>query len=49
VGVVLSLREQPYVDAAVAAGRGRRDHLRHILPDTLAPLTVQAPNLRHPR
>jgi peptide/nickel transport system permease protein len=42
-GVVLSLREQPYVDAAVAAGtRTPRIILRHILPNTLAPLTVQA-------
>ena len=42
-GVVLSLREQPYVDAAVAAGT--RTHViiwRHILPNTLAPITVQA-------
>jgi peptide/nickel transport system permease protein len=35
-GVVLSLREQPYVDAAPVI------ILRHILPNTLAPLTVQA-------
>jgi peptide/nickel transport system permease protein len=42
-GVVLSLREQPYVDAAVAAGtRGPMIILRHILPNTLAPMTVQA-------
>ncbi len=42
-GVVLSLREQPYVDAAVAAGtRTPRIILRHILPNTLAPITVQA-------
>jgi peptide/nickel transport system permease protein len=42
-GVVLSLREQPYVDAAVAAGtRTLMIMLRHILPNTLAPLTVQA-------
>jgi peptide/nickel transport system permease protein len=41
--VVLSLREQPYVDAAVAAGtRTPMIMLRHILPNTLAPLTVQA-------
>ncbi len=41
--VVLSLREQPYVDAAVAAGtRAPMIILRHILPNTLAPLTVQA-------
>jgi peptide/nickel transport system permease protein len=42
-GVVLSLREQPYVDAAVAAGtRTPMIILRHILPNTLAPLMVQA-------
>ncbi|ANN68511.1 ABC transporter permease [Bordetella bronchialis] len=42
-GVVLSLREQPYVEAAVAAGASRlRVVLRHILPNTVAPLTVQA-------
>ena len=42
-GVVLSLREQPYVDAAVASGtRTPRIILRHILPNTLAPITVQA-------
>jgi peptide/nickel transport system permease protein len=42
-GVVLSLREQPYVDAAVAAGtRMPMIILRHILPNTLAPMTVQA-------
>jgi peptide/nickel transport system permease protein len=41
--VVLSLREQPYVDAAVAAGTGTpMIILRHILPNTLAPMTVQA-------
>ena len=42
-GVVLSLREQPYVDAAVAAGtRTPMIIWRHILPNTLAPITVQA-------
>jgi peptide/nickel transport system permease protein len=42
-GVVLSLREEPYVDAAVAAGtRTPMIILRHILPNTLAPMTVQA-------
>ena len=42
-GVVLSLREQPYVDAAIAAGtRTPTIILRHILPNTLAPITVQA-------
>jgi peptide/nickel transport system permease protein len=42
-GVVLSLREQPYVDGAVAAGTTMPMIIwRHILPNTLAPLTVQA-------
>ena len=42
-GVVLSLREQPYVDAAVAAGTRTLGIIwRHILPNTLAPMTVQA-------
>jgi peptide/nickel transport system permease protein len=42
-GVVLSLREQPYVEAAVASGSTTlRIIFRHILPNTLAPLTVQA-------
>ena len=41
--VVLSLREQPFVEAAVAAGTGFwRVLLRHILPNTIAPLLVQA-------
>jgi len=41
--VVLSLREQPYVEAAVASGtRLPMIAWRHILPGTLAPLTVQA-------
>jgi peptide/nickel transport system permease protein len=41
--VVLSLREQPYVDAAVASGtRTPMVILRHILPNTLAPMLVQA-------
>jgi peptide/nickel transport system permease protein len=41
--VVLSLRDQPYVDAAVVAGtRTPAIILRHILPNTLAPMTVQA-------
>jgi peptide/nickel transport system permease protein len=40
--LVLSLREQPYVDAAVAAGtRTPRILLRHILPNTVPPLLVQ--------
>jgi peptide/nickel transport system permease protein len=42
-GVVLSLREQPYVEAAVASGtRTPKIIFKHILPNTLAPLTVQA-------
>ena len=42
-GVVLSLREQPYVDGAIAAGTSTpMIILRHILPNTMAPLTVQA-------
>jgi peptide/nickel transport system permease protein len=41
--VVLSLREQPYVEAAVIVGsRTAKILFRHILPGTLAPLTVQA-------
>jgi peptide/nickel transport system permease protein len=41
--VVLTLREQPYVDAAITAGsRTPRIILRHVLPNTLAPLIVQA-------
>jgi peptide/nickel transport system permease protein len=41
--VVLSLREQPFVEAAIAAGTTTpRIIVRHILPNTLAPLTVQA-------
>jgi len=42
-GLVLSLREQPYVEAAVAAGASRtRIIVRHIFPNTLAALMVQA-------
>ncbi len=42
-GVVLSLRDQPYVEAAVAAGtRTPGVIFRHILPNTLAPIMVQA-------
>ena len=40
--LVLSLREQPYVEAAVAAGTSLPlILLRHILPNTVAPLLVQ--------
>src|SRR6202795_2011939 len=42
-GVVLSLREQPYVDAAVASGtRTPMIILRHILPNTLTPMLLRA-------
>jgi peptide/nickel transport system permease protein len=42
-GVVLTLREQPFVDAAIAAGTSTAMIIwRHILPNTIAPLTVQA-------
>jgi peptide/nickel transport system permease protein len=42
-GIVLTLREQPYVEATRALGSGvPRILLRHLLPNTLAPLTVQA-------
>ena len=41
--LVLTLREQPYVEAAVAAGTSLpRILVRHILPNTTAPLLVQA-------
>jgi len=41
--VVLTIREQPYVDAARASGSTAPSIiLRHILPNTLAPLIVQA-------
>jgi peptide/nickel transport system permease protein len=41
-GLVLSLREQAYVDAAIASGtRTPLILLRHILPNTLAPTLVQ--------
>jgi peptide/nickel transport system permease protein len=42
-GVVLTIRGQPYVEAARASGcTAFRIIFRHILPNTLAPLTVQA-------
>ncbi len=42
-GVVLALRELPFVEAAVASGtRADRILWRHILPNTLPPLLVQA-------
>ncbi|HZU91360.1 MAG TPA: ABC transporter permease [Stellaceae bacterium] len=41
--IVLGLRETPYVEAAVASGtRPLRILRRHILPNTLSPLFVQA-------
>jgi len=41
--LVLTLREQPYVEAAIASGtRLPAILLRHILPNTTAPLLVQA-------
>jgi peptide/nickel transport system permease protein len=40
--VVLSAREQPYVEAALSGGaRAIKILRRHILPSTIAPLTVQ--------
>ena len=42
-GVVLSLREQPFVEAATASGtRVPMIIIKHILPNTLAPLMVNA-------
>jgi peptide/nickel transport system permease protein len=42
-GTVLSLREQPYVEAAITNGAGvPRILLVHILPNTMAPVLVQA-------
>ena len=41
--VVLMIREEPYVEAAISVGTGfRKMLLRHILPNTVAPLLVQA-------
>jgi peptide/nickel transport system permease protein len=41
--VVLSVREEPYVEAAIASGTRLAPILwRHILPNTIAPLIVQA-------
>ncbi len=41
--VVLTVREMPYIEAAVSGGsRGLKIVLRHILPSTVAPLIVQA-------
>jgi peptide/nickel transport system permease protein len=42
-GVVLTLREQPFVEAATASGTKLIPMLwRHILPNTIAPVLVQA-------
>jgi peptide/nickel transport system permease protein len=42
-GTVLTIKETPFVEAAVAAGcRTPRILLRHVLPNSLAPLIVQA-------
>jgi peptide/nickel transport system permease protein len=41
--VVLTIREQPYIEAALATGTSLpRIFSRHLLPNTLAPLIVQA-------
>ncbi|MGE3914505.1 MAG: ABC transporter permease [Hyphomicrobiaceae bacterium] len=41
--VVLSVRARPFIDAAIASGtRNGRIMVRHILPNTIAPLIVQA-------
>ena len=41
--VVLSIRAQPYIESAIAGGtRNAKLLLRHVLPNTLAPLIVQA-------
>ena len=42
-GIVLTLREQPFIEAATAIGTPLPTILRrHLLPNTLAPLVVQA-------
>src|SRR5690606_30831155 len=42
-GLVLTLREQPYVEAAMASGASTmRIITKHIFPNTIAALTVQA-------
>jgi peptide/nickel transport system permease protein len=42
-GVVLSIREEPYVEAAIGSGTRLPAILRrHVLPNTIAPLIVQA-------
>jgi peptide/nickel transport system permease protein len=40
--IVLTIREQPYVEAAISIGTGLpKMFLRHILPNTMGPLLVQ--------
>ncbi len=42
-GIVLSLREQPYIDAAIVSGTPTwKIIFRHVLPNTFSPLLVQA-------
>ena len=42
-GVVLTIRAQPYIESAIAGGtRATKLLFRHILPNTIAPLLVQA-------
>ena len=42
-GLVIGLRDQPFIEAARASGTpGAQIVIRHILPNTLAPLLVQA-------
>jgi peptide/nickel transport system permease protein len=41
--VVLSIRSQPYIESAIAGGtKNAKLLLRHVLPNTLAPLIVQS-------
>lgn len=41
--VVLSIRSQPYIESAIAGGtKNTKLLLRHVLPNTLAPLIVQS-------
>ena len=48
--IVLTIREEPYVEAAISVGTPTCKMLwRHILPNTIAPLIVQGPSLRPPR
>ena len=45
-GVVLSLREQAYVEAAIASGTNiPKIIFKHILPNTMAPIIVQATSI----